>query len=252
MRGMGRNLSCLLFLVISPEMKMANFSTWKSLNYRAGGGWLGGWCGVCVCVCGGGGGGGGDGISLTTVHSDFSSFLLLSPYKSILSITTKGGWLSGRIVIIILLMYNQMLYDNKQSTLCFEARRKCEVGFIHNQLASSYANVPQQLASSPSTVGFITRDFHALISRQHSQTNRRSLHTLFLTSKSQCMQKIRSVDALLTTQNVLSWSGRFGGGHTGWSRFISLTTVTLSRFPCKTPIGKVGTSQYTVVTRKLA
>ena len=27
---------------------------------------------------------------------------------------------------------------------------------------------------------------------------------------------------------------------------------TLSRFPCKTPIGKVGTSQYTVVTRKLA
>ena len=26
---------------------------------------------------------------------------------------------------------------------------------------------------------------------------------------------------------------------------------TLSRFPCKTPIGKVGTSQYTVVTRKL-
>ena len=216
------------------------------------GGWVAGWVVVvCVCVCVGGWVGGG-GISLTTVHSDFSSFLLLSPYKSILSITTKGGWLSGRIVIIILLMYNQMLYDNKQSTLCFEARRKCEVGFIHNQLASSYANVPQQLASSPSTVGFITRDFHALISRQHSQTNRRSLHTLFLTSKSQCMQKIRSVDALLTTQNVLSWSGRFGGGHTGWSRFISLTTVTLSRFPCKTPIGKVGTSQYTVVTRKLA
>ena len=27
---------------------------------------------------------------------------------------------------------------------------------------------------------------------------------------------------------------------------------TLSRFPCKTPIGKVGTSQYTFVTRKLA
>ena len=119
-----------------------------------------------------------------------------------------------------------MLYDNKQSTLCFEARRKCEVGFIHNQLASSYANVPQQLASSPSTVGFITRDFHALISRQHSQTNRRSLHTLFLTSKSQCMQKIRSVDALLTTQNVLSWSGRFGGGHTGWSQLQLASSVS--------------------------
>ena len=27
---------------------------------------------------------------------------------------------------------------------------------------------------------------------------------------------------------------------------------TLSRFPCKTPIGKVGTSQYTFVTKKLA
>ena len=119
-----------------------------------------------------------------------------------------------------------MLYDNKQSTLCFEARRKCEVGFIHNQLASSYANVPQQLASSPSTVGFITRDFHALISRQHSQTNRRSLHTLFLTSKSQCMQKIRSVDALLTTQNVLSWFGRFGGGHTGWSQLQLASSVS--------------------------
>ena len=223
MRGMGRNLSCLLFLVISPEMKMANFSTWKSLNYRAGGGWLGVWWWWV---------GGGGVISLTTVHSDFSSFLLLSPYKSTLSITTKGGWLSGRIVIIILLMYNQMLYDNKQSTLCFEARRKCEVGFIHNQLASSYANVPQQLASSPSTVGFITRDFHALISRQHSQTNRRSLHTLFLTSKSQCMQKIRSVDALLTTQNVLSWSGRFGGGHTGWSQ-LQLASSVSPLWPCR-------------------
>ena len=97
---------------------------------------------------------------------------------------------------------------------------------LSNQLASSYANVPQQLASSPSTVGFITRDFHALISRQHSQTNRRSLHTLFLTSKSQCMQKIRSVDALLTTQNVLSWSGRFGGGHTGWSQLQLASSVS--------------------------
>ena len=37
-------------------------------------------------------------------------------------------------------------------------------------------------------------------------------------------------------QNVLSWSGRFGGGHTGWSQlqlastavgFISLTTVIM-------------------------
>ena len=61
--------------------------------------------------------------------------------------------------------------------LCFEARRKCGVGFIHTQLASSHANAPQKLAISPSTVGFINRDFHALISRQHSQTNRRGLYT---------------------------------------------------------------------------
>ena len=74
-------------------------------------------------------------------------------------------------------------------TLCVDVRRKWGVGFIHTQLASSYANAPQQLASSRSTVGFITRDFHALISRQHSQTNRRGLHTLFLTSKYRCMKK---------------------------------------------------------------
>ena len=111
-------------------------------------------------------------------------------------------------------------------TICFEARCKCGVGFIHTQLASSYANAPQQLASSRSRVGFITRDFHALISRQHSQTNRRGLYTLFLTSKSRCMQKISSVDALLTTQNVLSRSGRFGGGHTGWSQLQLASSVS--------------------------
>ena len=69
--------------------------------------------------------------------------------------------------------------------LCFEARRKCGVGFIHTKLASSSVNASQQLPSSPGTVGFITQDFHALISRQHSQTNRRGLHTLFLTSTRQ-------------------------------------------------------------------
>ena len=112
-------------------------------------------------------------------------------------------------------------------TLCFEARRKCAVGFIHTQLASSYANAPQQLASSPSTVGFITRDFHALISRQHSQTNRRGLHTLFLTPKYRCMQKNQLCRCpILTTQNVLSWSGRFGGGHTGWSQLQLASSVS--------------------------
>ena len=119
-----------------------------------------------------------------------------------------------------------MLYNNEQPTLWFEARRKCGVGFIHNQLASSYANAPQQLASSRSTVGFITHDFHALISQQHSQANRRGLHKLFITSKSRCMQKFRSVDALLTIQNVLSWSGRFGGCHTGWSQLQLASSVS--------------------------
>ena len=69
---------------------------------------------------------------------------------------------------------------------------------FEHQLASSLYSVGFILHGSRSTVGFITRDFHALISRQHSQTNRRGLHTLFLTSKSRCMQKIRTVDALLT------------------------------------------------------
>ena len=122
----------------------------------------------------------------------FSYILLLSSYKTIaFHNTTKGVCLSGRTVIIILLMYNQILYDNKQplQTPCFEARRKCGVGFIHTQLASSYANAPQKLASSPSTVGFITRDFQPLISLRHSQTNIWGLYTQFLTPKTPCMQK---------------------------------------------------------------
>ena len=45
----------------------------------------------------------------------FFIFLLLSPYKTIaFHNTTEGGCLSGRFVINISLMYNQMLYDNKQ------------------------------------------------------------------------------------------------------------------------------------------
>ena len=133
--------------------------------------------------------------------------------------------------ISVMTIHNiQLSYISKfnlsSQTLCFEVRRKCGVGFIHTQLTSSYANAPQQLASSPSTVGFITRDFHAILSRHHSQTKRRGLHTLFLASKSRCMQKISSVDALLTIQNVLSWSGRFGGGHTGWSQLQLASSVS--------------------------
>ena len=97
---------------------------------------------------------------------------------------------------------------------------------FENQLASSLYSVGFILPGSRSTVGFITRDFHALISRHHSQTNRRGLYTLFLASKSPCMQKISSVDALLSTQNVLSRSGRFGGGHTGWSQLQLASSVS--------------------------
>ena len=122
-------------------------------------------------------------------------------------------------------MYNQILYDNKQpndmlwsSLQMWSWLHPYSVGFILRQCAP--------------TVGFIPKyswlhhpRFHALISRQHSQTNRHGLYTLFLTSKSRCMQKISSVDALLSTQNVLSRSGRFGGGHTGWSQLQLASSV---------------------------
>ena len=159
----------------------------------------------------------------------YFSFLLLSPNKTItFHNTTKGVCLSGRIVIITLLMYNKILYDSKQqnatvwsSSQMWSWLHPYSVGFILRKCAPTVGFIPNL-----STVGFITRDFHALISRQHSQTNRRGLHTLFLTSKTRCMQKISSVDALLTTQNVLSWSGRFGGGHIGWSQLQLASSVS--------------------------
>ena len=116
---------------------------------------------------------------------------------------------------------------------------------FENQLASSLYSVGFILPGYWSTIGFITRDFHALISRQHSQTNRRGLYTLFLTSKSRCMQKISSVDALLSTKNVLSRSGRFGGGHTGWSQLQLASSVS--------PLCQVGPMNFAIwVVRKMA
>ena len=124
------------------------------------------------------------------------SFLLSSPYKTIaFHNTTKGGRVSGRIVIIILLMYNKILYDNMQPNIMVWSSSQMW-SWLH-----------------PSSVGFIPR-------KCGSQT------TLFLTSKSRCMQKIKSIDALFTTQNVLSWSGRFGGGHTGWSQLQLASSVS--------------------------
>ena len=63
------------------------------------------------------------------------------------------------------LVYSQILYENTQIVVLRG------VGFIHTQLASSHTNAVLQLASSPSTVDFIIRNFHPLISREHSQTN---------------------------------------------------------------------------------
>ena len=51
--------------------------------------------------------------------------------------------------------------------------------------------------------------------------------------------------------NVLHDSIGSASGSRDFARF-GPGGSTLSRFPCKTPIGKVGTSQYTFVTRKLA
>ena len=91
------------------------------------------------------------GISLTTVQSDVSSFLLLSPYKTIaFHNTTKGGCLSGRIVIIILLMYSQILYDNKQpNAMLWSSSQMCSwlhpysVGFILRQCAPTVGFIPK-------------------------------------------------------------------------------------------------------------
>ena len=58
-----------------------------------------------------------------------------------------------------------------------------------NQLASYLYSVGFILPGSRSTVGFIPRDFHVLISRQHSQSNRRGLYKLFLTSNLGVWQK---------------------------------------------------------------
>ena len=57
------------------------------------------------------------------------------------------------------------------------------VGFVHTQLASSYKNAARQLASSPSKLDFITRNFHPLISLEHSQSNRCGLYTLSVHAK---------------------------------------------------------------------
>ena len=69
-------------------------------------------------------------------------------------------------------------------------------------------------------MGFITRYFHPITAWQRSQTNRCGLYTLFLISKTLCMQRINFVYVLLTIQIALPRSLRFGGGHIGWSQLL--------------------------------
>ena len=91
------------------------------------------------------------GIFLTTVQSDFSSFLLLSPYKTIpFHNITKGGCLSGRIVIILLIMYSQIVYDNKQpNAMLWSSSQMCSwlhpysAGFILRQCAPTVGFIPK-------------------------------------------------------------------------------------------------------------
>ena len=97
---------------------------------------------------------------------------------------------------------------------------------LENQFASSSYSVGFILPRSRSTVGFIIRELHPLIFRQRSQIMRCGLCTLFLTSKTLCMQRISFVNVLLPTEIVLSWSGRFGGGHIGWSPLQLTSSVS--------------------------
>ena len=115
-----------LYPVTSLDMKKANFSTWKLSSYQAGG-------------------------IQTTVQSDFLVFFLLSPYKTIaLHSTTKGERLSGRIIIIISLMYNQILFDNKQpNTMLWSSSQMWSwlhpysVGFIPRKCAPKVGFIPK-------------------------------------------------------------------------------------------------------------
>ena len=125
-KGIGRNLSCSSLSCDIPRNGKADFSTWKSSSYRAGG--IPDYCVVRLFL-----------------------FLLLSPNKTIaFHNTTKGGCLSGRIVIIILLMYNQILYDNKQpnamlwgSSQMWSWLHPYSVGFILRKCAPTVGFIPK-------------------------------------------------------------------------------------------------------------
>ena len=92
-------------------------------------------------------------------------------------------------------------------SLCFEARRKCGVGFIYTQLASSSCKY-----SGLHHPWFTPADISA-----GPPTNRCSLYMLFIGSKT-CMPRITFVDVPLTTQTILAQPGCFSGGHIGWNQ----------------------------------
>ena len=117
-----------LYLVISPETKEENFSTWKLSSCRAG------------CI-----------HDYNVVRLFYYFFCYYRPTKTIaFHNTTKGGCLSGRIVIIISLMYNQILYDNKQpndmlwsSLQMWSWLHPYSVGFILRQCAPTVGFIPK-------------------------------------------------------------------------------------------------------------
>ena len=115
-------------------------------------------------------------------------------------------------------MYSQILYEHTQIVVLRG------VGFIHTQLASSHTNAVLQLASSLSTVDFITRNFHPLISREHSQTNRCGLYTLSVRAKNICRCLNCHTNYVVSIRSLLR---RSYGMKPSAVAFISLTTVVI-------------------------
>ena len=105
--------------VISQKWKKAKFSTWKSSSYRVGWGvWVVDGGGGCICY--------------------------FRPTKPSPSTTLP------RIVIVILLMYNQILYDSKQPNVMLWSSSQIwswlhpySVGFILRQRAPTVGFIPK-------------------------------------------------------------------------------------------------------------
>ena len=127
---------------------------------------------------------------------------------------------------VLVLPCNQILYDNTQTV----AVRVC---FINTQLASSYTNAVRQLASSPSTVDFTTRNFYPLISREQSQTNRCGLYRLSVHATNHfCRCPTCHTNHAVSIRSLLQ---RPYGMKPTAVAFISLTTVVIVTYDVSFP-----------------